>query len=292
MSSEGLLRDAELHENPLVPNQKLRRMYVAMVEARVLDEYLATRKTLDKAQRKLYATKGEEACRVSTAIDLGPADLVSDCKAGVSMDLLAGARIDSLLRRVNDKASGAKHADNHSSRQLPWIENTSERLRLAMGVALSFKTLKHANVVVAYVRRGEIGKGEWRRILELASMLELPIFFVVLPVHPAGKKGKKQNAAKILGAKARSSGVPGIVVDASDAVALYRVAQETLGRIRGGGGPVLVECTAYALGAGRGAQADPLLQMKEFLLDRKIATRAWLESAGDGLRGRLRAAKP
>jgi TPP-dependent pyruvate/acetoin dehydrogenase alpha subunit len=283
---EGLLSDADLHENPLVPNQKLRQMYVAMVEARVLDEHIAELKTIDKTQRRLYATRGEEACRVGTAIDLEPADLVSDCQAGVSMDLLAGAKVDSLLRRVNDKAAGLKQAGDQCSRQLPWIKDTSERLRLVMGVALSFKTLKHANIVVAYVRQGEVGKGEWRRILGVASQLELPIFFVVLPINPVRKK---KDAVTGLSARAQSCGVPGIVVDANDAVALYRVAQETLGRIRGGGGPVLVECRAYAL---EGVPVtDPVLQMKGFLLGRKVATKAWLEVAGDGIRRRIAAAK-
>jgi hypothetical protein len=35
---------------------------------------------------------------------------------------------------------------------------------------------------------------------------------------------------------------------------------------------------------------DPLVQMKKFLLGRKVCTAAWLRGAGDGLRRRIRAA--
>ena len=59
-----------------------------------------------KERRRLDSTRGQEACRVSTAIDLGPGDLVSDSQVGVVMDLLAGAKVDSLLKRVAELAFG------------------------------------------------------------------------------------------------------------------------------------------------------------------------------------------
>jgi TPP-dependent pyruvate/acetoin dehydrogenase alpha subunit len=142
--------------------------------------------------------------------------------------------------------------------------------------------------VVAYVRHGEVGKGVWRKVLELAGRLELPVIFVVLPAVT----GEKRDGMTNLSAKKARWGVPGIPVDAGDAVALYRVAQESLGRTRGGDGPVLIECVAYGIGgSGRGAAGDPLVQMKDFLLGRKVCSKAWLERAGDRLRRRIRAAR-
>ena len=229
---------------------------------------------------------------MSTAIDLGPGDLVSDSQAGVVMDLLAGAKVNSLLKRVAElrsgkKAKGAK-MDGASGRLLPWIDDGGERLRMAMGAALSFKTLGRANVVVAYVGHGEVGEGVWRKVLALAGKLELPVIFVVLP---AGR-GEKKEGVTNLSAKTARWGVPGIPVDAGDAVALYRVAQESLGRTRGGDGPVLIECMAYPMGSSRGGSPDdPLVQMKEFLIGRKVCSKAWLERAGDGLRRRIAAGR-
>jgi TPP-dependent pyruvate/acetoin dehydrogenase alpha subunit len=297
---EGWLSETGLHENPLVPNAKLRQMYVAMAAARVLDEHISGlpkrtrsgKRVTDKRAdaRRQASIRGQEACRVSTAIDLGPGDLVSDSQVGVVMDMLAGAKVSSLLKRVAELRSGKKTKRVKVGGvfgRLPWIDDAGERLRMAMGAALSFKTLKRANVVVAYVRHGEVGKGEWRKMLELAAKLELPVIFVVL----AAGKGEKTEGITNLSAKAARWGVPGIPVDAGDAVALYRVAQESLGRTRGGDGPVLIECVAYrAEGSGGSAAVDPLIQMKNFLLGRKVGTKAWLERAGDGLRRRIEAA--
>jgi TPP-dependent pyruvate/acetoin dehydrogenase alpha subunit len=283
-------------ENPLIPNKKLRQMFVAMTEMKMLDEHIAELQRKHKARRRLDSTAGQEACRVSTAIDLEPGDLVSDAHAGVAMELLAGARVDSLLRHVVELASGTKKKGaafdgDGVARQLPWMEDVDDQLRMAIGVALAFKTMKKANIVVAYVRHGEASNGLWREVLPLASRLELPIIFVVLP-EGSGKKKSRSGASPLI-VKARSCGVPGIPVDAADAVALYRVAQESLGRTRSGDGPVLVECVTYRLKKERKTSlVDPVAQMKSFLMGRKICTEAWLDNAGDSLQLRIdRAAK-
>jgi len=288
-----VLSEAGLHENPLVPNKKLRQIYEAMVEARTLDEHIAKMQKGVKARRRLDSTRGQEACRVSTAIDLQPGDLVSDSHAGVVMDLLSGTKVDSLLKRVAafnlGKIDGATLSrDGVSGRQLPWMEDPLDHLKMAMGAALSFKTLKRENVVVAYVRSGELAKSQWRQVLELVSKLDLPMIVVILPVTAEKTSTPTEN----LSSKARSFGLPGIPVDAGDAVALYRVAQESMGRTRTGGGPVLIECVAYETkGAKVDSPGDPLLQMKEFLLGRKVCTEARLQNAGDSLRRRLSSAR-
>jgi TPP-dependent pyruvate/acetoin dehydrogenase alpha subunit len=279
------------HENPLVPNTKLRQMYVAMAEARALDEHIVGLQRRVKGRRRLESTHGQEACRVSMAIDLGLGDLVSDSQTGVVMELLAGAKVDSLLKRVAALHSGKKaqavKLSGATGRLLPWIDDAGERVRMAMGAALSLKTLGWPNVVVAYVRHGEMDKGEWRQVLRLASKLDLPLIFVILP---AGQEERRGEVALLSGKTARW-GVPGIPVDAGDAVALYRVAQESIGRTRGGDGPVLIECVRYrAAGKGGDAASDPLVQMQGFLLSRKVCTKAWLEGAAHRLRRRLAAA--
>ena len=261
-------------------------MYGAMIEARILAEHTASSKSRHKSRTKVPSTYGEEACRVSTAIDLAPSDLVSDSQPSLVMDLLAGIDLDALLPRIRGSGRTTR-AVNKNFNQLPWIENTNERLRLAMGAALSSKTLAQGNLVLAYVRHGQIGKSEWRRILRIASHLELPISFIILPNE---RPHHEKNPSKSLEALSRSCRVPGIVVDAHDALALYRVAQETLGRIRGGGGPVLIDCKVYDRKGRHEAPVDPVARMKDLLLTRKIVTTAWLESAEDKIMRRVAAA--
>ena len=218
---------------------------------------------------------------MSTAMDLGPGDLVSDSQAGVTMDHILGADAGAVLKRLSGLISRKKTVGIAGTRQLPWIEDAGDRLSLAVGAALAFKSQKQANLVVAYVPRREAGGGRWRRLLTLSAQLELPIIFVVLPAV-VGKK--KTLPVGHVSAKARACGVPGIPVDASDAVALYRVAQESIGRIRGGGGAVVIDCVAYP---ADGKVLDPVAQMKSFVLEKKACTSAWMEHAGDSFRERI-----
>jgi TPP-dependent pyruvate/acetoin dehydrogenase alpha subunit len=289
---EGWLSEAELHENPLVPNNKLRQMYLAMAEARALDDHIVKLLGPSRRLRGFDSVRGQEAARVSTVIDLLPGDLVSDSQPGFVMDLLTGTKTNSLLERVATLSSGKKTKKARTSvvsgRLLPWIDDPGERLRMSMGAALSFKVLGRPHVVVAYVRHGSVSKGDWRRILSLASKLELPVIFIVLPSAKRQKTGDHENLSN----EARRWGVPGIPVDAADAVALYRVAQESLGRSRGGDGPILIECLAFLKKAkGRDTAPDPLVLLADSLVRRNICTKAWLEKTGNGLRRRIQATR-
>lgn len=279
------------HENPLVPNKKLLQIYSAIVEMRLLDEYAATLHREKELRKRPGSVRGQEACRVSTAVELRSGDLVSDAVAGAAMGLLFGVKVDSLLRHISGtrkkkERSATIAEDAIARRQLPWIGDVEDRLRLALGAALACKTLKQSNIVIAYIDRVEVPKGLWKSSLALAGKLELPVIFVVLP-----ERGKKKAGAVDLCVKARSAGVPGIPVDASDAVALYRVAQESIGRTRGGDGPVLIDCVAASSSDRHNEKiADPVAHLKYFLVGRKICTEALANHAGDALRKKIAAA--
>lgn len=283
------LSETAPHENPLVPNKKLRQLYTAIVEARLLDEHIAALYKGAKARRRLDSTRGQEACRVSTAIELKPGDLVCDAQVNAIMALLFGTKLGAISGQVHELASGARERwipfgdESTRRRQLPWIEDANDRLKMAMGAALAFKTLKQSNIVVAYVVPSEISKEVWRQLLVAAAKLELPIIFVVLP----GVKAKREIDRCAL---AREAGVPGIPVDANDAVALYRVSQESIGRTRGGDGPVLIECIAGTSARQKPDETnDPVLHTKSFLIGRKVCTEAWANRAGEAFRKKLAA---
>jgi TPP-dependent pyruvate/acetoin dehydrogenase alpha subunit len=287
------LSETGSNENPLISSKKLRQIYLAMLETRMLEEHRVLLQQGHKAKRRQNSTYGQEACLVSTAIELGPEDMVSDPSAGVVMDLILGAEPDSLLRHVASGTKAKKRkrlpCENETAkRRFPLISDVEDRLRMAMGAALTFKMLKQTNIVLAYVRHQEMGGGDWRRVLTLAAELELAIIFVVLPRIP---EQKTQREGVPLCQKTRSCGVPGIPVDSSDAVALYRVAQESIGRTRGGDGPVLIECVTYGVEGGVSSFEDPLAQMRRSLLSRKACTQSWIDHAGDAFRERIKATK-
>ena len=68
-----------------------------------------------------------------------------------------------------------------------------------------------------------------------------------------------------------------ITVDGNDVVAVYRVAYESLERVRQGGGPVLIEGRAWQQAGKRlrRAETDPLIHMERYLGARRLFSRRW-----------------
>jgi len=216
---------------------------------------------------------------VSTAIELGPDDLVSDARVSAGMELILGGEATSLLK-THSKTTPA----TGGNRLLRPVDDGTERLRLAAGAALALKTQCRRGIVVVYARKDEASRSAWKETLSAATKLELPIIFAVMPQTGGAKKGGEAASMCEL---ARAVGMPGMPVDACDAVALYRVTQESLGRTRGGDGPVLVECVRWRVESKRGVSDDPLVHLQEFLIERRIVTSEWFEGAGRAARKRL-----
>jgi TPP-dependent pyruvate/acetoin dehydrogenase alpha subunit len=266
-------------ENPLIPNKKLRALYTAMVELRLLEEFGTTqqRKAKRKPAARLHATPGEEACLVSTLIDLEPGDLVADAHPGIATAFLRGAKLQHLLHSLT-----AANPNGRRDLHLPFSETGLQRLNVAAGAAL---TAKSGRLVVAYVRPHELDLPGWQQLLQFAGAHELPLILVVLPPTEADSPSTGR-----LSRLATDHGVPGILIDAADPVALYRVAQESTQRARAFGGGVLMECIPFPLAAKLNEPTDPIETMERFLLSRQVATSEWMNHIRYKFQQRLAAA--
>ena len=267
----------EAGENPLVPNEKLRQIYIKMLEARRLDDTVSKRAAA-AGRRRVATILGQEAIRVSTVIELGENDLVSDTEATAGMGWLLGGDRARLVRGLAGAKSKPKEiwSDAGCTRFLGWTVDEDEQLHLALGAALALKTQGRQGVVVAYAQKSGMNTAAWRKTLTSAARFNLPLIFVALPHSGAVRKGVELNE---LCKVARAAGVPGIPVDACDSVALYRVTQESLGRTRGGDGPVLIESVRWRVEGSRNGIDDPLEHLKRFLLEHRICDTNWFAQA-------------
>ncbi len=289
--------EAVRHENPLMPDERLRQIYTAMVGMRLLEEHLQHRRAGTKRVAKRGDTVyGEEAARASTALSLGAGDLLADCGAAPGMALLLGAELKALRRSLTAKVAKTKAATTATAgakastpavsgefgRTLPLATDAEERMERSLGAAAVLKVQGAGRVLLVYARPEEMRRKVWKRALGAAGEQELPMIFVALPHSREGSSMAEGELAQ----RARSWGVPGFPVDGSDAVALFRVMQESLLRGRTGGGPALLECIAFAR-SGEGVREDPVERLAELLLAKGVASEQWTERTRSAFRKRL-----
>lgn len=276
LMAERKTKGAGRFENPLMPDERLRQMYTAMAQMRMLEEYLSGHGGRKEAKGAGLKIRGEEAARASTALSLGAGDLLSDCTEAPGMELLLGAKLGDLKRRVSASSRKGAVVDvaERYARRIPPVEDAGEQMQIALGAAAALKAQRAGRVLLVYVRPGRAKLKRWEKTLSVAGRRELPVIFVVLPEQRGGRFAAEGE----LSGRARGWGVPGFPVDGSDAIALYRVMQESLLRGRADGGPALIECIAFRLQEkGRTRVEDPLDRLRGLLLAKGVADERWME---------------
>ena len=135
--------------------------------------------------------------------------------------------------------------------------DTADHLATATGDALRHKLERTGNVAV--VIAGGACDDHMHEVFAAAAGQSLPLVYVL---------GSSASIAEACGR------LPLIRVDGNDAVAVYRVAHESITRAREGGGPTVIECAAWPLDAD---QSDPLGKLERYLADRNLFQNDWKE---------------
>ena len=248
------MADLKSYENPLLGHARMRAMFRALVEARMLSEQMGKKRGLP---RRL------EACWVGTAINLQAGDLAGGLHAESYAPFVRAIG----ERKTDRAATGAefRRAAERVAAAKPFSGAASDGVCCAIGQAMALRTAGTKNVAVAYAGTDELTAAEWRRVLAMANEGALPLVLVTIPAirSPAASVDLSAIAVKRAGAK-----IPVIPVDAGDAVALYRVMQETCIRARADGGVAVIECVRFG--------TDPVKLLAHQLRKKGICTEGWI----------------
>lgn len=240
-----------MSENPLLPHSKLRELHALMLRCRALER---KQKTLGGAREALLA---------ATAIHLLPGDLLS----AVSGDSVA-----------EELAPEAKKKSNIESSVIGGAATGGRMLRCA-AAARGLQAAGAEGLVLSLVRAGSAEPG-WSAALEWAHASELPLLVAVADAT-AGKPsrgGKRAEPAldfTNMSRLAKRLKLPVLTVDGEDAVAVYRVMQESVLRARMGGGPAVLWAvmTPAADVPKLPRSQQPIVRLEKYLAARKISLR-------------------
>ena len=112
----------------------------------------------------------------------------------------------------------------------------------ACGAALAAKKRGKSWVAVAFFGEGATNQGSFHESLNLAALWRLPVLFVCEDNKYAISVEKSESTSVPWNAdRAAAYGMPGVLVDRNDAVAVYEAAGAAIARARRGEGPTLLE---------------------------------------------------
>ncbi|AFT82090.1 thiamine pyrophosphate-dependent dehydrogenase E1 component subunit alpha [Leuconostoc carnosum] len=138
----------------------------------------------------------------------------------------------------------------------------------ATGIALGLKKRQKDAVAYAYTGEGGSSQGDFYEAINFAGAYKAnAVFFVQNNGYAISTPRALQTAAPHLAAKGWAAGVPSVVVDGNDPLAVYLVAKEARAWAISGNGPVLIETLTNRLEAHSTAGDDPLRYRKQEDID-------------------------
>jgi TPP-dependent pyruvate/acetoin dehydrogenase alpha subunit len=208
-----------------------------------------------KIPSTLHLYIGQEAVAVGISAALRVDDYVLSTHRPHGHALAKGVSAGSIMAELYGKATGAcqgkggsMHVGDMRVGVLPAIAIVGGNAPIAAGAALAFKLQKSDRVAVCYFGDGAANEGAWHESLNAAAIWDLPVVYVC-ENNLYGASTSFQTVFKIENVAQRASayGMPGVVVDGNDVLAIYQAASQAVERARRGEGPTLVECMTYRL---------------------------------------------
>lgn len=241
----------------LIPNRRLYELYAAMTYARLLAELLEKTGAKRPGEFPVALTRDSEAFLAASILILDRKDTLAPGPGALVPASMKG--LPSTSRRALLSGSSA-HVDWQRSGIVSPHLDLAAQLDEALRAAESNKKTKNKKLVLVLCGDPQTNEKILKKAMKRAGEEKLPILFVA---HSA--LGSAEFAAT-----ASKYDFPGIAVDASDAVAVYRVATESAAHARRGNGATLIECRPWPLTE---TLPDPITQMEEALQRRGIFTK-------------------
>jgi TPP-dependent pyruvate/acetoin dehydrogenase alpha subunit len=233
----------------LISDEKLQQLYATMLQCRMLTEYSQRLPQRTSSARLYKGSMGQEAIACGCAIDLRPEDTIVVAPHDSIARLVKGVAIGELVKELHER---------------PARNDLALKLSMAMDVAVRNKKKKTGNVVLVFADRTTARLDRWKQTMEMAGKTKLPMIFVA-------ENNPWPGPARVQVNHAAAYPFPVFTVDANDVVAVYRVAYESLQRVRVDPCPVLIQALPYRLPHER----DPLLHMERYLKAKKLFSARW-----------------
>jgi TPP-dependent pyruvate/acetoin dehydrogenase alpha subunit len=235
---------------------QLLEIYRYLRLTRTLEERLTALYRQTKVIGGLFRSLGQEGESVGSAYALDRGhnrDILSPLIRNLGSMLVMGAKPVEILRQYMAKATGPTrgremnvHFNDLALGYLGQISHLGDMVPVMAGITLTFKMRGERRVGLVYVGDGATSTGTFHEGLNFAAVQRCPL--VVIGEYNGWAyttPPEKQYAVKDLVEKAKGYGVPAVIVDGNDVLAVYEATKLAVERARQGKGVHFIEVKTY-----------------------------------------------
>jgi len=277
-----------------IPREKLIEMYEKMLEIRHFEERVYYLFLEGLIQGTIHLYTGQEAIAVGVCSSLRKDDFIVSTHRPHGHYISKGGRINNLMAELFGKKGcckgkgGSMHVCDFSAGMPPAIAIVGANVPIAAGMALAFKMKGTDQVVACFFGDGAVNQGMWHEGVNIAAVWKLPVVFICENnSYAASTHVTKVMLVKNIAERTSAYGIPGVIVDGNDVIAVYKEACKAVERARKREGPTLIECLTYRhRGHSRGDPAtyrpkeeveewlrkDPIPRFKDILVEIGVLT--------------------
>ncbi len=233
--------------------EDLLRFYREMLRIRLFDLKAAELFAQGRMAGNIHTYVGQEAVAVGACQALEPGDLITATHRGHGHCLAKGGRADTMMAELFGKATGycrgkggSMHIADLGLGILGANGIVGAGIPIAAGSALASKIKGGREITLAFFGDGAANEGVFHEALNMAAAWRLPVIFLCENNRYGVSVSidRVTNTADIAD-RAKGYGIPGVVVDGNDILAVCEAVAAAAGRARRGEGPTLLEAKTY-----------------------------------------------
>ncbi len=213
---------------------------------------------------EMHLYQGQEAVAVGVCAHLRPDDAVASTHRGHGHLIAKGVDLKPMLAEIMGRKTGlCQGKGGHMHLFSPKLHYgcggiIGAGIPHATGAALAFKKQGRDNVAVAFLGEGAANIGAFHEAINLGALWKLPVVYVVEDnLYAVSVPKSKSTAVKSNAERGAAYGIPGVLVDGMDVMAVYEAAGEAIARARRGEGPSIIEALCYRYRGHFEGDAEP-----------------------------------
>lgn len=201
----------------------------------------------------VHTSIGHEAAIVGACMAVNVDDYMTGYHRSHGHPIGKGSKLGPLFAELLGRADGvcggkggSMHLADFSVGSLGESGIVAGSIPVAVGAGLSAKMQKNGRVALCFFGDGAANAGPFHESLNLAAIWETPtVFLCENNGFAVSYTAKEAMAIDDIADRAAGYGMPGVVVDGQDIMAVHSVVSEAARRGRAGLGPTLVEAKTY-----------------------------------------------